>query len=104
MSKFTFGSFCVLRVILGFVTALTAFGNPVVLSLLPSTRGPQPVGSVITWTAAAIDSAPGTLGYRFRVGPHGGTLTTVKDYGPYNSFTWAPSDHEGEFDIEVSVE
>lgn len=84
--------------------AFNAAATPVVTSLTPSPVGAHPVGTTITWTAAASDADSGALWYRFSVGPHNGTLRVAKDYSPSTSFEWTPVQNEGQFDIEVSAE
>ena len=39
------------------------------VTLSPSPAGPQPVGTIITWTATVHDTEPGAHEYRFSVGP-----------------------------------
>ena len=79
----------------------SAFGMPVVLS--PSTPSPAPVGTVITWTAYALDEHPGRTWYRFRINRVGAEPRIVRDFGPSNSFDWTATDYDGQFQIEVSV-
>jgi len=78
----------------------TSFATPVV-SLAPSLNSPQPVGTVITWTATASDTDQGTLMYSFYVG--GQTLALVRDYGYLNSFPWNPPLQEGNYQVQVIV-
>ena len=78
----------------------TSFATPVV-SLAPSLASPQPVGTVITWTATASDTDQGTLMYSFYVG--GQTLALVRDYGYLNSFPWNPPLQEGNYQVQVIV-
>jgi arylsulfate sulfotransferase len=59
----------------------------VTLSLSPA--GPQPVGSIVTWTAKVQDAAAGAHEYRFRVGPQGGSTHVVRDFTSYSTFQWA---------------
>jgi arylsulfate sulfotransferase len=74
------------------------------VSLSASIASPAPLGAVVTWTATATDTNPGTLWYRFRARPSGGAFRTVVDYGPNASLNWATIAHEGTYEIEVSVE
>ena len=78
-----------------------AFGMSVALT--PSTPSPAPIGTVITWTANAIDSGSENTWYRFRVRRAGQEFRTVKDFGPSNSLDWTPSDYDGAFEIEVTA-
>src|SRR5580704_9738137 len=41
------------------------------VQLAPSVSSPQPVGTLVTWTATASDTDPGTLMYSFQVGVSG---------------------------------
>jgi arylsulfate sulfotransferase len=59
------------------------------VTLSPSPAGPQPVGSIITWTAKVEDTAAGAHVYRFSLGPAGGPAAIVRDYSETNSFHWA---------------
>ncbi len=59
------------------------------VTLSPSPAGPQPVGTLITWTAIVQDTAAGSHEYRFRVGPSGGLTSIVRDFTSYNTFQWA---------------
>ncbi|MGH7970993.1 MAG: aryl-sulfate sulfotransferase, partial [Limisphaerales bacterium] len=81
-----------------------AAATPTISALNPSPAGAHPVGTTVTWTVAASDSDSGALWYRFSVGSHNGTLQVVKDYNISNTFLWTPTQNEGGFDIEVSVE
>ena len=82
------------------------------VTLLPSTPSPQPLGTLVQWTATANGASPGTLWYRYRtrylaIGAHGREVDfgyqTVIDYGPNSVFTWATIAREGPYEIEVSV-
>jgi arylsulfate sulfotransferase len=90
----------VLGLLLG--APLTGFATPVV-TLSGSLPSPQPVGTVVTWTATATDPDPGTIMYAFNVGPQGGTLALVRDFGPTNSFRSYPALQEGTFTIQVTA-
>jgi arylsulfate sulfotransferase len=74
------------------------------VTLSPSPAGPQPVGTVITWTATVSDTAPGTHQYRFSVGPANGSLAIVRDYQLGNTFQWAFSQTEGTYQVKVLVQ
>ncbi len=45
------------------------------VTLAPSPAGPQPVGTVITWTATVQDTASGAHEYQFSVGPAAGPVS-----------------------------
>ena len=89
--------FCALAA--GFAALVPA---AVPVSLTPSVASPSPVGMVVTWSANS--SAPGTLWYRFRTRPAWDGFTMVRDYGPDNILLWTASEHEGWYEIEVSVQ
>lgn len=90
----------------GFVSAMTA-------SLVPSILPPAQVGDHITWQASPEGS---NLRYRFRVRAplhsegkgvknrrlYGG-YQVIRDYNPDSSLDWAEVDHEGVYEMEVSV-
>ena len=73
------------------------------VSLSQSVQSPAPLGTVITWSAAVSNANPGVLSYRFRVRPIGSDFRTVVDYGPNASLDWNTIEHEGSYEIEVSV-
>lgn len=83
------------------VMSLPAAAMSVALS--PSIPSPALVGDVVTWTATASDTAPGTLWYRFRERRVGSNARIIRDYGPLNTLNWAVADHEGSYEIEVSA-
>jgi hypothetical protein len=58
---------------------------------------------MVTWTAAAVDTEPGTLWYRFVTRGFDQPRRIVKDFGPEASFDWAPHEREGLYLIEVTV-
>ncbi len=59
------------------------------VTLSPSPAGPQPVGTVITWTATVQDTAEGAHEYQFSAGPKGGSASIVRDFTSYNTLSWA---------------
>jgi len=73
------------------------------VTLKPSLPSPAPIATMITWNAAASDSASGTIWYRFRVREVGGDYAMIRDYGPLASLDWTASDHEGLYEMEVSA-
>ena len=60
-------------VVLAVASASVAQAVPSIQSLTPSPSQPRPVGTAITWTAAATDSSAGALVYRCRY--HGGRVS-----------------------------
>src|SRR5579859_5918548 len=61
-----------------------ARAQPLNVSLAPSLPSPSPVGTIITWSAAASGNS-GLLWYRFRARRAGGDFRTVRDYSPDSS-------------------
>ncbi len=88
--------------LLALTLAVSLYGSPEV-SLSSSPASPQPVGTVIQWTATASDSQAGTLLYRWQVGLAGGTSYTIRDYYTSNIFSWDPTQDEGNYQITVTV-
>ena len=80
--------------------AMAAVSTP---SLTPSLPQPQPVGTRISFTAQASDTDSGAIRYRFRVRPAGGAYNTVRDFSPSDTLTWAATESEGTYDIEVTA-
>ena len=74
------------------------------VSLDTSESSPQPVGTLITWTAKVSNASAGTLMYRFRARRVGSNFHVVVDYGPKNTLDWTSSDTEGLYQVEASVE
>jgi arylsulfate sulfotransferase len=58
---------------------------------------------MITFTAGVSDASSGVLWYRFRVRPDGLEYRTLKDFGPDNTVKWTASEHEGNYELEVTV-
>lgn len=75
------------------------------VQLRPSDASPSVVGTVVTWrTQATVATASDTLWYRFRVREVGQSdFRMLRDFGPDSELVWAPVEHEGQFEIEVSV-
>ena len=84
------------------VTAVSSSATPVV-TLSGSLPSPQPVGTPVTWTATATDTDSGTIMYAFNVGPQGGKLALVRDFGETNSFRSYPALQEGTFTVQVTA-
>jgi arylsulfate sulfotransferase len=64
------------------------------------------VGQTLTFTASAQDSQAGAtrFSYQFTFRPHNqGPFQVVQDFYWTNTFSWTPSDHEGEYDIGVTA-
>jgi arylsulfate sulfotransferase len=73
------------------------------VTLAPSLTSPQPVGTLITWTATASDGDSGTLMYTFSTGAQGQSLALVRDFGYLDSFPWNPPLQEGSYQVQVIV-
>ncbi len=84
------------------VTAVSSSATPVV-TLSGSLPSPQPVGVPVTWTATATDTDSGTIMYAFNVGPQGGKLALVRDFGETASFRSYPALQEGTFTVQVTA-
>jgi arylsulfate sulfotransferase len=99
--------------LLGFAfLSASALRASISVTLSPSPAGPQPVGTVITWTATVEDTAEGAHEYQFSVGPKGGALGVVKDFTSSNTFQWAAGEcgvggvftfTEGRYEVKVIV-
>ena len=78
------------------------FAVPTV-QLSSSLSSPQPVGTLITWTATASDPDPGILMYAFSFGLQGQNLPLVRDFGYGNTFPALPALQEGTYQVKVTV-
>jgi arylsulfate sulfotransferase len=107
-------TFCSRACLLGLL-ALPLFGAVKVVTLAPSQTPPQLIGTAITWTVKATDTAKGPLTFQFNVAPPGGSLALVKDFNvgvkrkktgiwePPTPFIWTPTGIEGKYRIQVVV-
>lgn len=68
------------------VEIVAANAPPKIKGLVPNRESPQPVGSVITWTASADDPDNDTLLYRFSLNGR-----AVTDWSPSGSWSWNTS-------------
>ena len=87
-----------------------AYAGVTLVSLSPSHVSPQPLGTSVTWTATATDTATNQVTFQFNVALPGGTLAMVKDFnvGTYSAgawtsqpFVWVPTAYEGGYRIQV---
>jgi len=95
--------------------AAPLFGAVTVASMTPSLTPPQLIGTAITWTVTATDTARGPLTFQFNVAPPGGSFAMVKDFNvgtnrkklgfwqPPTAFVWTPTGIEGTYQIQVVV-
>lgn len=75
--------------------------TPVLLTA--SEPPPAPVGSIITWDAAVLDSDHQSWWYRFRARRVGEDFRVIRDYAPLSTLDWAAREHEGTYEIEVTA-
>ncbi|MCX6592888.1 MAG: aryl-sulfate sulfotransferase [Acidobacteria bacterium] len=80
--------------------ASLAFGADA-LELRTSLPSPQPVGTLVTWTASAEPGSSPAY-YRFRHRTPGGEFRTIRDFGPGDSIDWMMPDAEGYAEMEVA--
>ena len=75
------------------------------LRLQVSVPSPARVGTFLTLNASAIDEQLEgiPLWYRFRIRESTTAFRTVRDFGPSPSLYWAPVEHEGRYEIEVTA-
>jgi hypothetical protein len=83
-----------------------------ILSLTPSLKSPQLLGTPVTWTVTATDSNPGPLTFQFNAALPAQSLALVKDFnvgtlaaGAWTSqpFVWVPTMVEGTYKIQVVI-
>jgi hypothetical protein len=83
--------------------SMPAYGS-LSVTLNPSPASPQPVGSTIQWTATATDSQAGTLLYQWQISQPGKPFYVVRDYYNSNVFSWTPTESEGFYWVQVTVQ
>lgn len=103
-------------IVSGFLSLIVNLQAALSVKLTSSVSSPAPLGAVVKWTANAVDTGSGTVWYRFRAGERGVIIAhrgvakldtafqVIVDYGPNNSLSWTEMDHEGAYQMEVSVE
>jgi arylsulfate sulfotransferase len=72
-------------------------------SLSASSTEPVALGTMVSWSAAASGDGSERVWYRFRVRERGGRFDTVRDFSPASTLAWTASDHEGTYEVEVTV-
>ncbi len=87
--------------LVGALASGTGFGMSVTLD--PSSPSPAPLSTVIGWTASVAEANSGVLWYRFSAHAMGEDVQVLKDFGTDNKLDWTVSDHEGLYEIKVSV-
>jgi arylsulfate sulfotransferase len=89
-----------------------AHATVTVVSVTPSPKSPQVIGTTITWAVTATDSNPGPLAFQFDVATPGKTFAMVKDFnvGAFSAgvwtappFVWTPTGIEGEYQVLVTI-
>jgi arylsulfate sulfotransferase len=73
------------------------------VTLTPSIPSPAPLGTLVTFTAAASDTDPGALWIRFRERRVGGDFHIVRDFSTQTKLDWTSADYEGDHEIEVTA-
>src|SRR5580658_8580382 len=75
------------------------------VQLTPSPASPQPLGTVITWTATATDSNPGPVTFKFELAMPGAnpTFASISDYSLGNTLNWTPNIVSGTYQIRVTA-
>ncbi len=97
MSKFSFA------ILLATAALAPTLSATITVSLTPSVASPQPVGTSISWTAAATDTNPGTFDFSFSVSNAGGPFQMLQDYDVSNVYQWTPSFRESSFAVRVTA-
>ena len=91
------------RALLGcLIAAFATNAWAITVKLDSSSASPAPVGQMIHFTATGSDAAA-PLSYKFRVREVGQGFHLVKDFGIDNTLDWTAANHEGFYEIEVTV-
>ena len=88
--------------VLAALSSTASISASVTVQLTPSVST-APVGTTVTWTATAKDSANSSAAftYQFSVGSSSSTLQIRRDFSSINQFPWTEADQEGTYDIQV---
>ncbi|MGC9949748.1 MAG: aryl-sulfate sulfotransferase [Bryobacteraceae bacterium] len=87
-----------------------AYATVEIVSMTPSLPSPQPIGSIITWTATATNSKSSRLTFQFNVTRPNGSSMMIKDFnvgtdsnGVWSAqpFVWALTGVEGNYKVGV---
>jgi hypothetical protein len=91
--------------------AAPLYGTVTIQSMTPSVASPQSLGTAVTWTVKATDTASNDLTFQFNVTPPGGTSGLVEDFnvgtlagGVWTAqpFVWTTIvNGEGSYTVEV---
>ena len=100
------------RIGLAALLCAPAYATVQIVSMTPSHRSPQMIGTPITWTVTATDSNPGPLTFQFNVAAPGKPFALVKDFnvgtlsaGTWTApaFAWVPTGIEGAYQIQAVI-
>jgi arylsulfate sulfotransferase len=92
------------------VLCVPAYATVAIVSMTPSIKSPQPIGTSITWTVTATDSNSGPLTFQFNLAPPGRPFSMVRDFNvgtaststwTSQTFVWTPTWSEGIYQIQV---
>jgi arylsulfate sulfotransferase len=92
---------------MGVVVALALLGSSLradVSVQLTSSTSSVSVGSAVSFSAQAMDSADSNASftYQFSVAPSGtANFSVIKDFYPLNTLVWSPTEREGSYDVRV---
>ncbi len=92
----------------GFLAACLSGGGSaqamITVKINGSQTSPQPLGTHVVWTAAAVDSNPNPVTYRFEVAtePYT-TYRMLQDYSTSHSFEWVESYVEGNYQMRITA-
>src|SRR5215469_12642645 len=87
--------------VLFFISMTSLFGQMSVA--LTSSASQVPLGTAIAVTAQASGAGSDPVWFRFRVQLNGQDYQMLRDFGPKAQQLWAPSLHEGTYQIEVTA-
>ena len=68
-----------------------------------SIASPMPLATPVLFSAASPDATSTNLWYRFRFREQGGDYQIIRDYGPLSTLQWTAANHEGIYEMEVSI-
>jgi len=90
--------------------AAVALPSPAQIAVsLTSSSTTAAVGIPVTWSpqidtsALSADADTGPFLYRYRIRRVGQDFHMLRDFGPKTDLTWAASEHEGTYEIELTV-
>jgi arylsulfate sulfotransferase len=105
MNPFVTKTLIILSALLVLTTGLSHQAEAAItVQLTASPASPRPVGTTITFTAAATDSDPGVISYRFSVGSSIGPLLVSRDFSTLNTFLMTPARYNGLARVQVTAQ